>query len=119
MPAKRVVVLFYLRDMVTYALRADVPAGQEKAWAKPDYESVYGDPADPDAAAIKAGTVAEYQDANAYARLTGETANQYRLRVQASLEGRWQAFQNDVSAATPMQFHGRFWDGTTWSNLTT
>lgn len=110
---KRIIILRYENAQVRYALRGDTPSGQGDA--RPEYLSCYGDVADPDLAAIKAGTVTEVIESNSYTPSSGETGTQFRNRVQGILEGRWSDWNTLLQAATPKNFFGRFWNGTVWA----
>ena len=112
---RRVILLGYDRDGVTYALRGAVPAGQESAYRQPEYVSSANDPLDPDLVAIREGTVAEEIETNNFSRRSGETAGQFRARVEATLQTRWADWNAALAQRLPRQLFGRFWNGTTWS----
>lgn len=117
MPAKRIILLEYEDGRLTYALRADTPAGQEAAYRRPEYVSSYGDATDPDLLAIRDGKVIERVERNDFAPEAGEQVALFRQRVERLLEGRWAAHHAEVAARVPRRFFGRSWDGTAWRAL--
>jgi hypothetical protein len=116
LPTKRIIILDFDRPgTVHFVMRADVPPGQEGAYARSDYTSIVGDPVDPDLTAIRNGTVTERIEQAEFDPVGGEAPTAFRDRVQAGLEAAWAAFQADVTARQPRRFFGRWWGGTTWT----
>lgn len=115
-PTRLIIVLAKTSSTLTYAMRADVPVGQEAAYAVPGATSPTGNVSDPDLPGMVAGTVSQSIQTVDIAQGTGETGAAFRTRVQTYLIGQQAAYQAQISAATPRNFFGAFYNGTTWSN---
>lgn len=113
MPVKRAVMIRIKKDILTYALRADVPAGFEKP--NPGYRSSYNDPEDPDLGAIRGGAVVEVFRTLNVKPGPSETKSQLVARVQGEIEAGWDRFQKYVNFRPHTKdVVGRFWDGSAW-----
>ncbi len=127
MPVIRIVMirLDMLSQRLDYALRVAAPEGTEPLTQS--YRSSYGDSADPDARAIRAGTVLEQLgtvtirplriDADALPpRDDNETKAEALARVQAELEVKWVELQSATNESfAPQDLHWLSWDGTEWA----
>jgi hypothetical protein len=114
-PTRRVIVLSRQSSVISYALRADVPVGQEAAYATPGAVSPTGNAADPDLPGLVAGTIAQTLQTIDLPLNPGENATPYRLRMQGFLQAQHAAYQTHVTASVPRSFFGAFWNGATWS----
>jgi hypothetical protein len=115
-PTRQILILSRQSSVITYVLRADVPVGQEAAYATPGAVSPTGNVSDPDLAGLVAGTIAQTSAQLDLPQQSGETGSAYKTRAQAALVAQQAAYQSRVTAATPQSFFGAFWNGTSWAN---
>lgn len=116
MAQERIIILSRQASVISYVLRADVPVGQEAAYATPGAVSPTGNVSDPDLPALVAGTIAQTAQTLDLPQQAGESNATYKARVQAALIDQWTAYQARVSAAVPRSLFGAFWNGTSWAN---
>ncbi len=115
-PTRLLIVLSRQSSVIRYAMRADVPVGQEAAYATPGAVSPTGNVSDPDLAGLVAGTIAQTITSIDLPQAQGETGSAYRTRAQAALQAQQVAYQAQVTASAPQAFFGAFWNGTVWAN---
>lgn len=113
-PTRQIIILSTLNGIITYVLRADVPVGQEGAYATPGATSPTGNTGDPDLPHLIDGTIAQVTQQTYLPQANGETQAAYRTRCQTALQGQWGAYQASITASTPRTFFGAFWNGTSW-----
>lgn len=108
MPAKRIIILGRTQGMDTQAvLWADVPAGNQIAYADPLASSAYENATPAELQAIRNGLVAEKVAQHNYPG-TGTPLTV----MQTDLQAQWQAWQDEITAETKWADYGRFWDNT-------
>jgi hypothetical protein len=115
-PTRQILILNRSTSVISYVLRANVPVGQEAAYATPGAVSPTGNTADPDLPGLVAGTIAQTSQMLDLPQLAGESNSTYKARAQAALIDQWTAYQARISAATPQSLFGAFWNGTSWAN---
>lgn len=116
MPAKRAIILDFDKAQQAYraVLWADVPAGNQIAYANPNAQSVYSNITTAELQAIRDGLVAEkivsYQQPSGSMNLA---------QAQSWIQTQWTEFQNDVTAETPWAQFGSYMDNTNaWQGTT-
>lgn len=110
MPAKRVILLSNEAGRQTAVLWADVPAGNQVAYADPTAESAYTNITTAELQAIRDGVVAE--KVVTYLEPTGA----YSLtNAQTFFQAEQTTFQSLLTAEVPWANYGRYWDGTAWN----
>jgi len=96
-------------NIFRYALWASVPAARQGFYAIPNYKSLWIDALPSDNADLQAGRTTEKIDTIQVAQGTGIAA------VEAELQVRWQAFQDDVNNNNPWVRYGSIWNGIAWT----
>ena len=114
-PTRLIIVLDRRYATIQYALRADVPVGQEPVFATPAATSPTGNAADPDLPGLIAGTIAQVIQSITIPQPPGEPFADYRARVQAELVAQQAAFQARVATSAPHVFFGAYYNGATWA----
>lgn len=117
MPAKRVIILDRAGpglQAFRAALWADVPAGNQIAYANPSATSEYDNATPAELQAIRDGAVAE--KVIQWSPPSGALA--WNAACQAALQAEWTAWQAEVTASAAWNDYGRFWDGSAWQNTT-
>lgn len=111
MPAKRVIILDRVPGNNSYraVLWADVPAGNQIAYANPSAVSDYENASPTELQAIRNGQVAERP--TEYIPPNGSPV---LASAQAWLQSAWASFQAEITAQVSWADYGRFWDGSAW-----
>lgn len=115
-PTREIIILARQSSIINYALRADVPVGQENAYKNPLAESPVGSTGDPDVPFMVTGQIAQTIQSIDLPQGSTESGAQYRARAQTVLENQWSAYQTRISNSQPQAFFGAFWNGTSWAN---
>jgi hypothetical protein len=97
------------QNIFRYVLWADVPPVRQAFYTQPAATvSAWKDATVGDNAQLVSGAVAEKVAEIQVAPGTGMPA------IQAEIQIRWQAFQDQVTTLNPWNRYGSTWDGTTW-----
>ena len=115
-PTRLIIILARQSSVITCVLRADVPSGQEAAYATVGATSPTGNVSDPDLPGLVAGTIAQEYDHLDLPQQHGETGGQYKTRAQAALVAQQAGFQARITARTPQAFFGAYYNGSAWQN---
>lgn len=105
---KRIILLDRVAGRMRYVLRADVPSGNQNAYANPSAVSAYENATPAELQEVRNGLIAERVGILDFDG--APTAS-----IQTYLQPLWQKFQDEINAQTAWAEYGRSWDGTTWS----
>lgn len=112
MPSKRIILLHKtdpFSSSYRYVLWADVPAGNQIAYANPVAQSEFDNATAAELQAIRDGLVAE--KAGTYI-----SDNDSITTIQTNLQAQWTAFQTAITNEITFGNYGRYWDssGVSW-----
>lgn len=94
-----------------YAMWATVPTNHTVMYVKDStYESVYVDATTTEVNSLRLGQVVETVET--YNFSSAETVNQ----IKATLQAKFNEYQNKITTANTWQSYGTFYDGTSWVN---
>ena len=102
MPSKRVIILDRLEggQRFRYALWADVPVTRQSYYAQAGKKSMWTAATALENTAIELGQVAERVETISRAGTL--------VDIQAELQGAWQTFQDEITAANPWRRYGTY-----------
>ena len=96
-----------------YLFWADRPAARQSHFADPAATSVFPNATPAEIAAIQSGAIAEFT--GIWHVTTGQTLAQ----IMAQLVTAFNLYQATITANNPLDYYGSYWDGSTWTSVTT